>query len=99
MYNISSNSAGQESGNLAIIKIDEFSVRIEDNESGNTRGMNMVVINPDTGEIIIHQAFDTFSSSVQFDKALASIIDGEIVVIAVEEEASSRLSFNAKKFF
>ena len=61
--------------------------------------MNMVVLNPYTGDIILNRAYDTFGSSVEFEKALKTIMDGEIIVVAVNNEASTRLSANAKEFF
>ena len=56
---VQAKSAGLYGGDRARIFINDQPVKVADNESGNQRGIHMVVINKDTGKVEKAQAYDT----------------------------------------
>ena len=46
MILVQANSAGFEGGNFAKITVNDVPIFIEENETKNTRGLHIVVINP-----------------------------------------------------
>ena len=56
-------SAGYDAGNYAKITINDVPVNILPNESGHRRGLNIVIIDPSTGNVELSQCFDTYKTS------------------------------------
>lgn len=82
-------SAGEEQGAFGHIYINGV------DESPNARGYNMVVMDPQSGEITARENFDTFASeqeSGRMAEFIAQIPAGKIVAIAASDEASYRLT-------
>ena len=52
----------------------------------------MVLINPETKEVLLSKVFDTFKSSVSFENQLKRIPFGTIVAIAVSGDGAKSLS-------
>ena len=63
------------------------------------RGIQLVVIDPQTNKVILKESFDTFTSSERFDYILMNLLDNYIVAAAVHEEATQNLSLPAIGFF
>ena len=66
-YQISASSAGFSAGNFATITINEIPVYMQKNENGHYRGLHIAVINPENGEIVLAQVFDTYETSEKLD--------------------------------
>ena len=71
---IQASSAGFNGGNFARMTINEVPVDLEPNVNGHYRGLHVVIINPNSGEIVKRQVFDTYRSSEIFENDL---IDSE----------------------
>jgi hypothetical protein len=90
--NILVKSAGEEVGDLGHIYVDGRSL------SPDERGYNVVILDPASGAIDGRGHFDTFSSeeeSARLAQFLGGIPEGRIVAVAVEDEASLRLTGEA----
>ncbi len=82
-------SAGKEAGDVTSIRLDSEEV------SPNRRGYNLVVLDAATGRLLGTDVFDTFRSrdeAVRMARAVESMPVGRIVIGAVRDEASNRLS-------
>lgn len=82
-------SAGEEQGDFGHIYVDGV------DESPNARGYNFVLINPKTAAIDARASFDTFSSeqeSARMANFISQIPQGELVAVAVRDEASQHLT-------
>ena len=78
-------SAGFEDGNYAQILINSIPV-IE-----QKRGHNVVVVLPNTGEVLAHQGFDTWESRDEANAMadfIANVTDGCYVLAAIRDEGS-----------
>ena len=90
-------SAGYDTGNFASINLDRSFV-LEAYE----RGMNVVVLDKDSGSIISKSSFDTYDyrypslASIELVDFISDLEDGSWVAIAIKDEASYRLSDAAK---
>ena len=93
------DSAGFVSGNFATIQVGDLMIDLCTEVNCPTRGMNMVVLDPNSGKIVLMNTFDTHESSAEFAAALAKLIKGSIVVVSVKDEASKNLSWEVKEFF
>ena len=60
---ITVQSAGIRAGNFSKITVNGKLRNVQKNKSGNTRGINMVVINPNSKKVILEKAFDTYKTS------------------------------------
>ncbi len=90
--NILVKSAGEEVGDFGHIYVDGRNV------SPDERGYNVVVLDPVTGAVEATGHFDTFASeeeSAGLAGFIAAIPEGKIVAVAVEDEASLRLTEDA----
>jgi len=96
---ISVHSAGIRAGNFARIRVNGKLRIVNRNIRGGTRGINMVVINPQTKKIILEKAFDTFESSEPLEAAIESIPYGSIVAAGVQDEGSRKMSWKVRRFF
>lgn len=86
--------------NVAKIKINDVLVNVNANENGHHRGLNIVVINPGNGEVVVARAFDTYKSSEKLDTFIRNgIPEGFIVVAACKDECKTQLSQQAKLWF
>ncbi|RLC79206.1 MAG: hypothetical protein DRI61_08425 [Chloroflexi bacterium] len=85
-------SAGMDVGDFGYIYVNGINV------SPNKRGYNIVVLNPETGELEITENFDTFASEEEAEamaEFLARIPEGHIVAVAARDEASLHLTEEA----
>ena len=65
------SSAGFEAGNYAKITINNYKVAVNKNENGHERGLHLVVINPESGQIEISRVFDTYKSSSELENFIS----------------------------
>lgn len=82
-------SAGEEQGDFGHIYVNGV------DQSPNARGYNFVLINPQTGAIDARASFDTFASeqaSAQMASFISQVPEGELVAVAVRDEASQHLT-------
>lgn len=66
------------------------------------RGLNVVGTDPFTHKVLLAKAYDTYGSdnaSKDFLKDVKALPDGAIILTAVRDEASKRMSKEVKKFF
>jgi hypothetical protein len=90
--NILVKSAGEEVGDFGHIYVDGQNV------SPDERGYNVVVLDPTSGAVESRDHFDTFASENESNRLaefVASVPDGRIVAVAVEDEASLHLTESA----
>ena len=71
---IQAESAGFSAGNKATITINNHAVTMEKNENHHFRGLHIVVIVRPTGDIIYATVFDTYKSSVAFDRLVEEMM-------------------------
>lgn len=86
-------SAGIRSGNQCHINV------FEKQESKNSRGMNMVVIDPQSGDVTLARTFDTFERSGPMEAELVKIPAGHIIAVGIKDEGTRKLSGKVKQFF
>ena len=98
MITIKATSSGFNGLDLAKVSINGTPVSIEANESGHHRGLNIVVVDPSNGKILVAKAFDTFKTSFGLDTFIGSksIPEGSIVAVACKDECTANLSIGAK---
>lgn len=98
---IQATSGGFDAGNFAKITINDVDVEMPNNEHDHQRGLHIVVINPDDGEIMQKKVFDTYKTSTKFDEFIKekSIQDGHIVVVACKDDCASSLSWDSYEWF
>jgi len=85
------NSAGFKAGNYAKIKINGKNVL----KGTGKRGMNVVGLDPQSHNIILKKAYDTYGDAYASDKMLndlGKLPNGAVVAIAVKDEATKKLS-------
>jgi hypothetical protein len=90
-------SQGYLTGNNARVVVND-----EDVLEKAGRGINVVVLAGANHEVILSKSFDTFASSKQAEDmaaTLAAIPVGSVIIAAVKDEASKRLSQSAKDIF
>ena len=98
---ITAESAGQnyKHGKYVIVTINDTVVDIP--YVGYNRGLNVVIVNEKTGEILHSQVFDTsattaaYSASAQFVELINRQPEGRIVVIVIKDDAIAHLSEEA----
>ena len=95
------SSAGRIGGDFAEITINDLAVQLERNENRHFRGLNLVLINPETGKIELAKAFDTYKTSKGLDAFILgkNAPHGTIVAAACKDDCSTKLSEEAKKWF
>ena len=95
-YALKATSAGFSFGSMGEVLFKGVTVPIQ---GGYSRGMNVVVIDPSTAQVVQTAAFDTYGSS-QASDAFAALLEGlayrQIVVVVVVDEASFYLTERAK---
>jgi len=92
MANVQVKSAGFNDGNYAQFLIDGEYVFL------GKRGMNLLVLDPNTGTVLDRASFDTYASSEMADSLAAYIsrlADSTIVLAAVRDEASVNMTASA----
>ena len=67
LLSVQAKSAGKLNGDMAEILVNGEKVYIGKNESGNFRGLHVVIINVSDGKVEFAKAFDTHKSSVEFE--------------------------------
>ncbi len=85
-------SAGEEFGAVAHIYVNGREASL------NRRGYNLVVLDPTTGTVSASRSFDTFASaeeSARLVEFVQSLRQGDIVAVAVADEASNHLTEQA----
>jgi len=96
---ISIQSAGVEGGDLAEIMINDVQVKVKKNKNDHLRGLHVVVLNF-MGLVETARVFDTYESSAEFDKFIATEIPhGYIVLAASKDDCVKKLSKDGKRFF
>ncbi|KPA11161.1 surface layer protein [Candidatus Magnetomorum sp. HK-1] len=84
-------SAGYKDGNLC-------SFYVQNNQVGtNSRGFNMVILDEDSFSTLDTKSFDTCGSSTAANDMadyIHSLPDGRIILVAVKDEASTRINEN-----
>lgn len=97
---ITVQSAGYYAGDFAKILVNDELVIMEPNENNHFRGLHIVIINPENGNIEFAEVFDTHETSDNLNQLIASIIPrGQIVVAAVRDDAFAKLSVFARSWF
>lgn len=94
-------SAGFSSGNFAKIVINDSQVFVDKNESGNYRGLHIVVVNPKDANVEVSKVFDTYMSSDKLEEFIDKqrYPDGYIVVAACKDDCVKNLSKKCKMWF
>lgn len=73
------------------------------NESKNLRGLHIVIINPDTGEIERAKAFDTYKSSRMIMEFMTEMFElryrGYIIAAACMDDCAKQLDHRCIKEF
>ena len=99
-YIITAKSGGFHASNSASITINDVRVEVEKNENGTSRGLHIVVINPDNGKVDTKQVFDTHKSPTKFDEFIdTKLPDGHIVAAACQDDCVTALSEKGKAWF
>ena len=76
-------------------------MELHDNADFNQRGLHIIVINPNDGEVEFGEVFDTYKSSFELDQFINFdvIPDGHIVVAACQDDCITALSETGKSWF
>ncbi|MCU0644032.1 MAG: C25 family cysteine peptidase [bacterium] len=88
-------SAGFNDGNYAKLFVDSEPII-----SAGRRGHNLAVVDETTGAVLDIQYFDTYASSTDADKManyIQNLPDGRIVLAAIRDEGSAKMTENAYK--
>ena len=64
MMVIYTQSAGFYAGDSATISINDVEVDMIENAQGNFRGLHLVLVNPENGDVEFSRVFDTYVSSM-----------------------------------
>lgn len=97
------HSAGYLVGNFAKIMVNNEEVstcKVKDNKG--CRGLNVVAADPFTHKVLMAKAYDTFASegaSTAFLADVKALPEGSIILTAVRDEASRKLSGKVRAFF
>ena len=93
-------SAGYHAGDHAKIIIQTSAVKMDQNESGHYRGLNIVIINPENNQVVLSKVYDTYKTSKDLDDLIAlGIPEGYIVIAACKDECTANLSNEARVWF
>ena len=93
-------SAGFKGGNYAKISLNDMPVFMPNNESGNDRGLHMVIVDAATGVIQDAQIFDTYKTSDALKVWQSKEwVAGDIVVAACKDDCANNLSEECKEWF
>ena len=75
-------------------------MQVDRNENNHYRGLHIVIFNPFSGVVESSKVFDTYKSSVEFNKFVdTEIPKGHIVAAACMDEGSAELSVYCKSWF
>ena len=98
---VHARSAGALGGDFAEITINDVPIECTLNESANSRGLHIVVLDGASGEVESAKIFDTYRTSVSIDNFIkeTSLPDGHVVVAACRDDCAKGLSENAKQWF
>ena len=101
LFIVSAHSAGYNAGDFAQITINQKLITVERNENDHYRGLHVVLVNPQTGEVELAKAFDTYKAATDFDKFVLNKWrwHGYIVAAACKDECAAKLSLKAKYWF
>jgi hypothetical protein len=97
-YRLRAYSAGHDVGNTFWIQINERQLSF----SGDSRGLNVAVIDTQTCQVVSQHNFDTFLSAAaadQFAQLVNGLPLGQFVAVAVKDDAAANLTANAKQAF
>jgi len=92
-------SAGYKHGNFATVNV---AGKMLISRKTAKRGLNVVALEPFKHEIVLNQAYDTYGdakASKRFVKDFKRLPTGSVIVIGVKDEASNKLSGEAKDVF
>ena len=93
---ISATSGGYDNGDFAQIMINNVPIEMQANENDNFRGVHMVVINNESGNVETNQIFDTYESSDKLDAFIdKEIPEGHIIIAACKDDMCKSLSDKA----
>ena len=93
---IIAKSAGNSHGNYWNVLVDGTVIQLPDAE--NDRGLNVIIIDENSGTVITHESFDTHASSDHseaFANDVNALPNGRIVVIAMKDAATNSLTDSA----
>ena len=75
-------------------------MQVEMNEDNHTRGLHIVIVNPETAKVETAKVFDTYKTPHELDGfVFQDVPENSIVVAACQDECSTKLSWNSKKWF
>lgn len=93
-------AAEAEGGGFAYVTIDDEPVVVDCNENNHYRGLHIVVINPNNGQVEQAKVFDTYKSSAILEIFIKDKVpEGHIVVAASKDECARKLSNTVKMWF
>ena len=96
---ISAESAGLGAGNYATISVDGTTVDIP--YTGYNRGLNVVILDKDSGVVVHAEIFDTSAQTNPRSDAFVNLImsqpEGAVIVVAIKDEGVDHLSEAAKQ--
>ena len=82
--------------------INDTEIKVKQNQMGNYRGLHLVLINPENGEVEFAQVFDTYrdnQSLANFILQAKRIPRGRIVIAACKDDCATKLAWNSRKWF
>lgn len=94
-FRIQVESAGWQDGNFTAFRVEGQKVDLE-----TGRGLNVVILNSENGEVLGRHVYDTGfqgNGSTDFSELVRSLPEGALVLVAVEDDASEALSDAAKE--
>ena len=101
MMLIQAQSAGFQTGDFAIIKINNKQHMFKANDKGTYRGMHVCILNGKTGNVMWSEIFDTYHSSDAFEYFCSCelVEEGQIVIAACRDDAAKNLSNSVRQWF
>lgn len=101
MVLIQAQSAGFQTGDFAIIKVNNQQHMFKPNDKGTYRGMHVCILNGKTGNVMWSEIFDTYHSSDAFEYFCSCelVEEGQIVIAACRDDAAKNLSMSVRQWF
>ena len=94
---VRATSSGFHGGSFANITVNGLPVDISVNNHNHERGLHVVVINPESGEVESAKIYDTHMHSEGLDAFIKNgVPDGYIVAVACKDECANNISNNIR---